>query len=303
MGKKSIKKKRNRAGFLFIVPALLLFLVFLLYPLISNISLSLYDVKFSYSGLVFIFIKLQNYINLINDPKFWDAVMHSILWALWAIIVDIPIAFILAILLSEKIRGWRLFRTIWFLPRLLSYVFVALIWGWILNWDWGFLNNILRYIGLGSLVTDWLGNTKTALVSLMIIQTWCTTGFNMVLLLGGISGIPDSIFDQIKIDGCNWFQKTYYVIIPMIKRILITTLQLAVIGKLHLFELVFIATGGGPFGSTETVVSYLIRRSYFWRGEINFGYSASISVIWAFIIITITIILNKLFQEKEILEY
>ncbi|HYF92558.1 MAG TPA: sugar ABC transporter permease [Symbiobacteriaceae bacterium] len=301
--KVSGSRSEGLTGLKFILPATILFLAFLLYPMLMNIYQSFFKVLLTGGDVKQTWVGFKNFQQLLQDPVFWSSAKNSLLWAGWAIIIDIPLATGLAVLLWYRVPGWRFFRTAWFVPILLSYVLTALMWSWIFRLDWGLLNTALRALGLDSWVRDWLGSPKTALFCLMSITTWTTTGFNLVLILAGMSAIPGELLEAAQIDGCGLWGRVWHVLLPLTRRVIVTALILAVIGKMKVFDLVWIATDGGPLGSTETVGTYIVRRAFFWAGSFDVGYSAAMATVWFLVIAAISWLLNRFLQVKESLEF
>ena len=145
----------------------------------------------------------------------------------------------------------RFFRIAWFTPVLMSYVVVGIVWVWMYNYDWGAVNALLRWLGLGSLVQAWIGDPKIALPSLIFVTTWMWAGFNMVVLLAALHSLPSEVIEAAELDNCGWGAKLWHIIIPLVRPTLLNLLVLSFIGKMKIFDLVWITTQGGPLWSTE----------------------------------------------------
>jgi ABC-type sugar transport system permease subunit len=155
-------------------------------------------------GMAREFIGFQNYVAILTkDEVFRLSVLHSLTWAAASLFLEVPIAFVLAMILASKVRGVRFFRTAWFTPVLITYPVVGVIWLWIYNYDWGILNVVLRGIGLGALAGNWLGTPQTALPALILITTWMFVGFDLVILLAALHGIPAEYVEAATIDGAT----------------------------------------------------------------------------------------------------
>ena len=191
---------------------------------------------------------------------------------------------------------------VWFTPVLLSYVVVGIIWMWVYNFEWGVANELLRWIGLPGLAHSWLGDPKTALWSVMFTHVWKWTGFNMVVCLAALYALPTEILEAASLDNCGWARRLVFVMIPMMWRTLLNLLILSFIGKMRVFDLVWIMTGGGPLWSTETVSTYVYKRAFEWN-TFDLGYPSTIATLWFVVVLAFTLGLTWLFRRRDRLEY
>ncbi len=217
-------------------------------------------------------------------------------------LLDVGVGLLLALCLYAKVPFGRVFRVLWFTPVLLSYVVVGIIWMWIYNYDWGMLNTLLRGIGLDSLAHTWTGDPKTALWALIFTQLWMWTGFNMVVCLAALSALPSEVLEAAELDNCGWFKKLIFVMIPMIRPTLLNLLILAFIGKMRIFDLVWIMTSGGPLWSTETVATYVYKRAFAWN-TFDLGYPSAIATVWFVVVLAFVMTLHLAFRQRHKLEY
>jgi multiple sugar transport system permease protein/raffinose/stachyose/melibiose transport system permease protein len=217
-------------------------------------------------------------------------------------VVEVSLALLLALALYARIPGARVFRIAWFTPVLMSFVVVGIIWMWIYNYDWGAVNVLLRTFGLNAWAQAWLGNPKTALPSLIFVTTWMWTGFNMVVLLAALHSLPSEVLEASELDNCGWFKKLWFVVIPLIKPTLLNLLVLSFVGKMKIFDLVWIMTKGGPMWATETVSTYVYKRAFEWS-TFDLGYASTVASIWFFIVLCGVLTLTWLFRQREKLEY
>lgn len=283
----------------FLLPALTIYVLFTAYPVIRTIYNSFHEVL---PGRGTEFLGLQNYITLYNDEFFWRSVKNTLMWALTAPFLEQFFAIFLALALYEKIPGARFFRIVWFTPVLMSFVVVGIIWMWIFNYDWGALNVILRSIGLENLAMSWLGDPTIALPALIMVTTWMWTGFNMVVLLAALHSLPSEVLEASELDNCNWLKKLWFVIIPLIRPTILNLIVLSFVGKMKIFDLVWIMTKGGPLWSTETVSTYVYKRAFEWN-TFDLGYPCSIASVWFFIVLAGVLTLTFLFRQRDKLEY
>jgi raffinose/stachyose/melibiose transport system permease protein len=253
-----MKRESEKAGIvLFMLPALILFGVFFLYPVVSVLLLSFTK----WNGISApVFTGVNNYCLLFQDPVFIRSVKNNGIWALAASCVQVPLAAIAALILATKPRGWKIFRVIYFLPQVISGVAIAMLWSSIYNSEYGILNKILQLIGKGSLARNWLGNLHTAFPSILIY--WILyMGYHMVIILADIISIPSSYYEAASIDGATAIQSAWYITIPSITPVSVCTcMTLAMANGLRQFEQAFILTGGGPANRTSVLVIYLYQQ-------------------------------------------
>jgi ABC-type sugar transport system permease subunit len=179
---------------------------------------------------------------------------------------------------------------------------VGIFWRWIYNNDWGVVNELLRAVGLESLTMNWLGNIDTALPALIAVTTWMFTGFNMVVLLAALHSLPQDLIDAARVDGASNLQLVWHIIVPMLRGTIVNLLILCFIGKMKLFDLVWVMTRGGPMWSTETVATYVIKRAFQWR-TLDLGYPSAIAVLWFVVIMSMALIFTRMLRREEALEF
>jgi multiple sugar transport system permease protein/raffinose/stachyose/melibiose transport system permease protein len=285
---------------LFLTPALLMYAAFTAYPVVRTFTNSLYLIKPRGQN---VFIGLDNYTELLfSDAIFWKAVANTMTWAGVAPLLDVGTGLLLALCLYAKVPLARLFRVAWFTPVLISYVVVAILWMWFYNYDWGVVNVALRAMGLGDLAHSWLGDPDTALWALIFAHAWKWAGFNMVVCLAALHALPSEVIEAAELDNCGWLKKLWFIIIPMIRPTLINLLILAFIGKMKVFDLVWIMTQGGPLWSTETVSTYVYKRAFFWS-TFDLGYPSAIAVVWFIAAIGLVVLFKTTLTPRYKLEY
>jgi multiple sugar transport system permease protein/raffinose/stachyose/melibiose transport system permease protein len=173
---------------------------------------------------------------------------------------------------------------------------------WIYNYDWGAVNLALRALGLGDLAQAWLGNPHLALAALIFTDVWKWAGFNMVVCLAAIHSLPSEVLEAAELDNCGWGDKLVHIIIPMLRPTLLNLYILAFIGKMKVFDLVWIMTQGGPLWSTETVSTYVFKRAFNWN-TFDLGYPSTIATVWFFVVITLVLVLNRALRSRDRLEF
>ncbi len=285
---------------LFLTPALTIYAAFTAFPVLRTFYNSFHRII---PGGGTTYVGLANFSELFTrDPTFWKAVKNTLLWASVQPCIEVGLGLLLALCLYAKVPFARVFRVLWFTPVLLSYVVVGIIWMWIYNYDWGILNGLLRWIGLADYAHTWLGDPKTALWSCMFTQIWMWTGFNMVVSLAAVSALPSEVLEAAELDNCGWFKKLFFMIIPMIRPTLLNLLILSFMGKMRIFDLVWIMTGGGPLWSTETVATYVYKRAFDWS-TFDLGYPSTIATVWFIVVLFFVLTLYSLLRQRDKLEY
>jgi raffinose/stachyose/melibiose transport system permease protein len=279
---------------LFILPALLLFLLILVAP----IFISGYYSFFDWNGFgKKIFIGFDNYKELFtsNSIGFTKALGNSLLLALLSVVIQLPIALGLALLLGKGRKGERGFLSIYFMPVLISTVVIGQLWLKIYNPSYGLLNVALRAIGLDSLATIWL-DRKTALGATFVPIIWQYVGYHMLLMYAGIKSVPIEYREAAMIDGAREGQVNRYIVLPYIKPILKICTIFAVTGSLKSFDLIYVLTNGGPLHATE-VPSTLLISMLFLRNR--YGMGSTIAFLLIILCFTFALIIGRIFKDKE----
>jgi raffinose/stachyose/melibiose transport system permease protein len=287
-----MKPKSEKTGiFLFMLPALILFGLFFLYPVISVIFVSFTK----WDGISApIFTGLRNYRLLFEDPVFIRSIKNNGIWAFSAAFVQVPLAAAAALILATKPRGWKTLRVIYFLPQIISGIAIATLWASIYNSEYGILNKILQLIGKGDLARNWLGNLHTAFPAILIY--WILyMGYHMVIILADIINIPVSYYEAASIDGATAVQSAWYITIPSITPVsLCTCMTLAAVYGLRQFEQVFVLTGGGPANRTSVLVIYLYQQ----MKNNAYGLSSATGVVLISIGVAVILVIRKLLTEN-----
>lgn len=286
--------KKDRLGLtMFMTPALLLFVVFFIIPVGYVLIVSLYK----WNGMSNAsFVGFNNYVTIWKDTVFRRSVGNNIIWALVASCVQVPLSVLMALILNQKPRGWKIFRTVYFFPQVISGIALAMLWSAMYNSEYGLINGFLRMIGRGDLTTNWLGTLNTALPALLIYWVFYV-GYYMVIVMSELSGVSQDFYEAAEIDGANKIQQAWFISLPMIKSSILTCMTLAAVMGLRQFEQVYLLTNGGPANRTSTMVLYLYKQVQNTRyGPAN---AASVMLICVGIIVILGI--NALFsiERKE----
>jgi raffinose/stachyose/melibiose transport system permease protein len=258
---------------LFLLPALALYALFVLFPIVQAARFSLYD----WNGLEPLdqFVGLANFERALSDPTFLGAVNHNAVIVVLSLAVQIPIAVGLALMLNRQFRGRAVMRLIFFAPYVIAEVITAIVWSLLLQPN-GLTEHFLTAIGLGELYRPWLADPDTVLIALFFIITWKYFGFHMILLLAGLQNIPREVEEAAAIDGASRWQGIRYVTLPLLGPTLRVSVFLSIIGSLQLFDLVWVTTRGGPVNASNTMAVYMFDRGFV---RFQFGYGSAVAVI------------------------
>lgn len=273
----------------FMAPALIIMLVFFVIPVLYVVVVSV----LKWNGIsTATFNDIQNFAKLFKDKAFVRSVTNNVIWALVAGFIQVPLAMVMAIILSRKPRGWKFFRTVYFFPQVISGIALATLWRAIYSADTGLLNGLLRSIGLENLARDWLGTVETAFPAVLIYWVFYV-GYYMVIMMADITTIDSTYYEAATIDGASDFQQAIYITIPLIKRTsLLTCITLASVLGLRQFEQVYMLTNGGPANRTSTMVLYMYKKLQ----DTNYGMASASAVILIVVGVIFIVCIRALFN-------
>lgn len=274
--------KDTRDGILFSLPFLIVFALFLIYPIFFGFYISFF--QWNILGTPS-FIGFKNYVDLFNDARFWSSLWHTVQFVILTTPVLLVIGFLMALLVTGKSPLKGVMETVFFIPYIFSMTVVATLWAWIMQKEFGIFNQVLTI--LGKEPVSWLTSEKNAMPSIAIATYWWTAGFNMVLFSAGIKQISKEIYESATVDGANAFQQVFHITIPLVKQTTVLCLILQVIASFNVFGQVYVMTGGGPAGSTRVLIQYIYETGF---NYFRMGYSAAMSYILFGIIMVISII-------------
>ena len=293
------QKQKYIAIFLFLLPALLLFVGMLIAPIIMSIYYSL----FNWNGLRALnpsndFVGLKNYATLFNERiQFGNALKNAFILAGLSVFLQLPFSLALALALGKKIKGERAFLSIYFLPVLISTVVIGQLWLKIYNPEYGILNTFLRALGYDGENIRWLGDGEIALGSVFVPTLWQYVGYHMLLLYAGVKGVSPELREAAKLDGCTDWQVNWNVVIPTIKPIIKVSVIFAVTGSLKSFDLIYVLTNGGPMKATE-VPSIIMINQLFKANQ--YGIGSAIAVLLIILCFFFAILIGFVFKERDI---
>lgn len=291
----NVMYSRKRHILIFLLPGLILFCGVLIAP----IGVSAYFSLFDWNGFgAKTFIGLANYKELFtsNAIGFIKALRNSLLLAALSVFLQLPLALGLALTLGRKIKGERLFLSVFFMPVLISTVVIGQLWLKIYNPEYGILNVFLRAIGLGNWAKIWLGSKATALGAVFVPVLWQYVGYHMLLLYAGVKSVPPELREAAMIDGASNAQVDRYIVLPYIKPIIRISVIFAVTGSLKSFDLIYVLTNGGPLHATE-VPSTLMISMLFLRNR--YGMGSTIAVLLIILCFAFALLISAVFREEE----
>lgn len=290
------RKKRNTLGensnsriaYLMVLPTVILFLAFCIYPIIHVLIVSLFE----YDGMTDMkFIGFDNYIRVFSDTTWWKSVLNTVEFGLISPIVQIPISLVLAVVLNGQLKGKNFFRTALFLPSITSTAIMGIIFSFMFSSYNGIINGILKdVLGVTSRIT-WLEKEGTAKFVIILFSTWSHVGYYMVLFLAGLQKIPGEVYESAAVDGANTFQTFTRVTVPMLSSSLRTIIMLSILNTMRMFDTVKVITNGGPAQTTKVMTMHIY--SYYFepeRGKLQQGYASSLAIVGLIITAVIAVI-------------
>jgi len=286
-------RSNERVGYLFILPSFVHLILFLVIPLVFSLYLSFTDWRGTnfYSAP---FVGTANYEFMLGDRRWWNAMANSGYYTLLSVPLGMAVSLLIALVMNMKLRGVNLFRTLFFMPVISSWVAVSVIWITLLDPQAGLVNYALQSLGLPTV--NWLGDPASAMPSLVLITIWKGAGFNMVIWLAGLQAIPQEMYEAAAIDGANSWQSFWRITLPLLKP---TTFFLAitgVIGSFQVFSPVYVITGGGPRGSTDVAVHRIYLRAF---ESFDMGYASALAWVLFAVIFAFTLLQVWYMRRRE----
>jgi raffinose/stachyose/melibiose transport system permease protein len=287
---------RHLKGYLYITPALLFFIVFMVYPILFSVRLSFFEWK-GYTMTPFLnFAGLKNYDRMIHDSTFWQSLKNTLNFVVAALVFQNILGFIFAIFLFYgNLRGTIVWRSVIFFPTLLSAVIVGLVWRRIFMAD-GLLNSIILLLRPEMEPFHWMGNAITPIWVVIFVNIWQWSGYNMVLYYAALQNIDSDLIESAKIDGASWGGTIRKIIIPLCAKTVSLAIILNIIGGFKVFDLVYVMTGGGPAHSSEVLTSYMFYQAFALFGTNRMGYASAIAVVLTLIVLVFAVIRLKIDQ-------
>ncbi|HTG69337.1 MAG TPA: sugar ABC transporter permease [Candidatus Udaeobacter sp.] len=285
--------KRNVTFQLFVLPALIGYLIFYIYPLVQTFIYSF--TNYSLYHLDMEWIGIDNYTRLFKDDSVIIGIKNTVIYALLITLLQNGLAIPLAIALNRPLKSRNGLRLVFFAPAVLSPLVVGFLWSYLMSsTDYGLINQALRAIGLNDV--NWLGNPKLALYSILLTQVWQWTGYAMVIYLANLQGISKDYYEAASIDGAKAWTVFRQITLPLLLPSISFNTVMGMIGGLKVFDVIFAMTGGGPGHSTETIVMTLINKGI---TESQFGYGSSFAVVFSLLIMIVAFIQLKVLKKWE----
>ena len=292
--KRGVKSRRaHLEPYLWVIPAAIVLLVCTIVPTVVGLGLSFV----SWDGITALhLVGLQNYVDVFHDATFWQAVTHNVIYTVGTVVGKIVLALILAVLLNRSLPGRGFFRTALFMPVVLSFVVVGLIWGFVYDYNFGLVNGLLGALGLQGLKQDWLGSPAFALGALIVVDIWKWFGFHMVIFLAGLQGIPTELYEAARIDGANAWQSFWRITLPLLKPITAINVLTATLGGFSVFDLVYVMTTGGPFNATNVASLDIYTQAFQFN---HFGYASAMSFVLFVLMTAVSLALLRILRSER----
>ncbi|NPV54368.1 MAG: sugar ABC transporter permease [Firmicutes bacterium] len=281
--------------FVFMAPALFLYSAVIPYPIVKSVVYSFF--KWDIVGKLY-YVGLDNFARLFTrDYIFFTALKNTFVFTIGSILLQIPLAFLLASVVVRLGKLTKLFRNVYFLPCTISAAAVSLLWQFIYHPNMGILNTALRGLGLERLTHTWLADPRFALYAVIVSVAWQWFGYHMVIFLTGITSVPDSIFESAEIEGATGFKMIRYITFPLLKPFVKISLVLITTSSIKAFDNIYVLTGGGPAHASDVLALQMYQKAF---TQMEYGYGSAISVVLLVLCIALTVILNKLFAQNPV---
>lgn len=289
------RRREAMAAFWFLLPNLIGFIIFLAGPVLASLGISFFDWNLLTAPK---WLGITNYVNLLSDEDFWHSISATLYYTFGSVPLGILSALLLALALNQKIRGIGIYRTIYFIPVVSSLVAVSLMWRWMYNPTSGilnyWLNQAFEVLHLPFSAPNWLQSRTWAMPAIIIMSVWKTLGYNMVLFLAGLQGIPAHLYEAAEIDGATSWRKFRHITLPLLTPTTFFILLITLIGSFQVFEQAYIMTQGGPARETVTTVYYIYENGFQWY---KMGYASAVAWVLFALVLVVTLIQWR-FQER-----
>lgn len=293
------RKRRRRWGMalevaLFTAPALILFAMFVVWPMLRAVELSVF--RWKGFGPLVDFVGLRNYVSVLTDDVFLGALGHNLFIVVASIVIQLPVGIAIALLLNRRMRFQGVVRTLVFVPYVLAEVIAGVVWFQLLTPRYGFIDNLLVAIGITPPAQGFLGTPELALWTVMVVLTWKYVGLAIILFLAGLQSIPAEIDEAAQIDGASWWRVQWHITIPLLGPTLRTWAFLSMVGSLQLFDMVWILTKGGPANATTTMATFLINEG---TKRSNYGVANAASVVLFVIALVLALVYQRFILSRD----
>lgn len=286
------ENKGKAAPYLFMLPALVIYLSVIIFPVFYSLWISLQsgtginNLKFS---------GFTNYAKMFQDKVFWMSFQHTIVWIVLTVVVTTTVSLMLAVLMNQKFAGRTFFRAFFYFPSVISAIAVAIIWRWIYNPQIGFINQLAKMLGMDFTQT-WISTPKTALIALFIASLWQAIGQPMILFLAGLAGVSPDVLEAASIDGANGFQTFFRITVPLMRDTFIMVISTLLIAAMKVYDVVKGLTDGGPNNATQVLASYMYSQVFQYN---NIGYGTAIAIFMVLMMLIVIIPYMSFTAKKE----
>ena len=272
MNSKRKKVKNDRTAWFFILPALIPLIVFWIYPILKSVYISFTD--WDYMTLDYNFVFFDNFISLFNDPRFYDALINTLVFTFGTVIPTIVLGLILALLMKNTFKGSGIVKFILFSPWITPTVAISIVWTWIYDTDTGIANQMLNFLNLPSL--QWIKSSDTAMIAVIIVTVWKSLGYAMIFYLSALEKVPKEQYEACRMDGGIGWQEFKYITLPWISPTTFFLVIITIINSLHAYDQIQVLTQGGPSGSTRTLLYMYYQLGF---QEFDMGQATAVAVV------------------------
>ena len=293
-GVAAVRRQQARYAVLFLVPGLLIYLVFMVYPFLNTVYLSFTN----WDGITpnKDWVGLSNYVRIFGEEAALKAFVNNIVWVILGTILPVIIGLFEALLVWSRVRASLLFRTLFFLPFVLPLVVVGIVWQWIYHPLFGIVNRVLDAVGLEGLSRGWLADPHTAIYAVLIAAVWGQTGFCFLVLHASLQNVDVSTVEAAMLDGANWFQRARSVIIPQIAPQLTMVTSVTLIGGFAVFDIIYVMTGGGPGNASQVLATYTVKTAF---EQNEAGYGSALAMLMTFLSLIATVVFVRLRERQR----
>ena len=293
--KSQAARKELITTLLFVLPGVLLTLIFVIYPVVNTFWLSLNKWN-GVGGTPLEWVGTKNYVKVLTSGNFWNSMLNALYFTIGGFVVLMPIAFGMALLVTSRMKGTKFFKASYLMPVMLGTTAVGLMWKFMLNSDFGVLAQVLRSLGLEKLVINWLATPTVNIWCVVLVNEWMYAGYNMLIFAAGLVAIPADIHDAALIDGCLGLRKLFHITIPLCKNMFMVFSVTCVTGCLKAFDIVYAMTGGGPVESSATPAILLYSQGFQYK---LMGRSSAISIFLLVLGLILSLFLNTVVFKQE----
>jgi raffinose/stachyose/melibiose transport system permease protein len=285
------------ANLLFVAPALLLFGVFVLWPMLS----AFYFAFTKWDGFVApVWVGITNFQRAFADITHLMSYVHVTLYILGTLVLEVSFGLVVAVLLNSDRRGFALMRGMFFSPVVLSMTAAGVLWAFVLDYRSGLLNSTLKAIGLGDWAQPWLSQGSTALIAIMFVSGWKYAGFYMVIFFAALRRIPRNLYEAARLDGAGAVTQFFYITVPLLRQNVLVAVLLAITGGFAGFDLFFTMTNGGPFSATEVPATWIMKQAF---DQNQLSYGIALTVILTVVVIAISLVYLRFSERANVTRY